>query len=73
MKASKNPDFDEKQAKDLEDRRQKIQQRVDVLVRTKQVIKDKLRQQLTEADIKLDISDSVEQGQEHSDDTPATE
>lgn len=73
VKASKNPDFDEKQAKDLEDRRQKIQQRVDVLVRTKQVIKDKLRQQLTEADIKLDISDSDEQGQEHSDDTPATE
>lgn len=73
VKASKNPDFDEKQAKDLEDRRQKIQQRVDVLVRTKQVIKDKLRQQLTEADIKLDISDSDEQGQEHSDDTPTAE
>lgn len=44
-----------------------------MLVRTKQVIKDKLRQQLTVADIKLEISDSDEQGQEHSDDTPATE
>ena len=71
--ASKEEGFTEKQAKDLEDWREKIQQRVDVLIRTKQVIKDELRQQLTEADIKLEISDSDGQGQEHSDDTPATE
>ena len=44
-----------------------------MLIRTKQVIKDELRQQLTEADIKLEISDSDGQGQEHSDDSPATE
>ena len=71
--AAKEEGFTEKQAKDLEDWREKIQQRVDVLIRTKQVIKDELRQQLTEADIKLEISDSDGQGQEHSDDTPATE
>jgi hypothetical protein len=71
--AAKQEGFTEKQAKELEGWREKIQQRVDVLIRTKQVITDELRQQLTEADIKLEISDSDGQGQEHSDDTPATE
>ena len=71
--AAKQDGFTEAQAKELEGWREKIQQRVDVLIRTKQVIKDELRQQLTEADIKLEISDSDGQGQEHSDDTPATE
>lgn len=71
--AAKQDGFTEAQAKELEGWREKIQQRVDVLIRTKQVIKDDLRQQLTEADIKLEISDSDGQGQEHSDDTPATE
>ena len=71
--AAKQEGFTEKQAKDLEGWREKIQQRVDVLIRTKQVITDELRLQLTEADIKLEISDSDGQGQEHSDDTTATE
>ncbi len=71
--AAKEEGFTEKQAKELEGWREKIQQRVDVLIRTKQVITDELRQQLTEADVKLEISDSDGQGQEHSDDTPATE
>ena len=71
--AAKQDGFTEAQAKELEGWREKIQQRVDVLIRTKQVIKDELRQQLTEADIKLEISDSDGQGQEHIDDTPATE
>lgn len=71
--AAKQEGFTEAQAKELENLRDRIQQRVDVLTRTKQVIKDELRQQLTEADIKLEISDSDGQGQEHSDDTPATE
>lgn len=71
--AAKQEGFTDKQAKELEGWREKIQQRVDVLVRTKQVITDELRQQLTEADIKLEISDSDGQGQEHSDDSPATE
>lgn len=71
--AAKQEGFNDAQAKELESWRDRIQQRVDVLIRTKQVIKDDLRQQLTEADIKLEISDSDEQGQEHSDDTPATE
>ena len=69
--AAKQEGFTE--AQELEGWRDRIQQRVDVLIRTKQVIKDDLRQQLTEADIKLEISDSDGQGQEHSDDTPATE
>lgn len=71
--AAKQEGFTEAQAKDLENWRDRIQQRVDVLVRTKQVITDDLRQQLTEADIKLEISDSDGQGQEHIDDSPATE
>lgn len=71
--AAKKEGFTDDQAKKLEEWREKIQQRVDVLIRTKQVIKDELRQKLTEADIKLEISDSDEQGQEHSDDSPATE
>lgn len=71
--AAKQEGFNDAQAKELESLRDRIQQRVDVLIRTKQVIKDDLRQQLTEADIKLDISDSDEQGQEHSDDTPTAE
>ena len=71
--AAKQEGFTEGQAKELENWRDRIQQRVDVLIRTKQVIKDDLRQQLTEADIKLEISDSDGQGQEHSDDSPATE
>ena len=71
--ASKKEGFTEKQAEELESWRDRIQQRVDVLIRTKQVIKDELRQQLTESDIKLEISDSDGQGQEHSDDTPAAQ
>ena len=59
-------------AKELEDRRAKIQERVDVLIRTGQVIKDDIRQQLTDAGITLE-TESDGQGQEHSDDTPATE
>lgn len=71
--AAKQEGFTEALAQELESWRDRIQQRVDVLIRTKQVIKDELRQQLTEADIKLEISDSDGQGQEHSDDSPATE
>jgi hypothetical protein len=71
--ASRQEGFTEAQAKELEGWREKIQQRVDVLIRTKQVIKDDLRQQLADCDIKLEISDSDGQGQEHIDDTPATE
>lgn len=71
--AAKQEGFTEGQAKELESLRGRIQRRVDVLISTKQVIRDKLRQQLTEADIKLEISDSDGQGQEHSDDSPATE
>ena len=58
--AAKQEGFNDAQAQELEGWREKIQQRVD-------------RQQLTEADIKLEISDSDGQGQEHSDDSPATE
>ena len=71
--AAKQEGFTEAQAQELESWREKIQQRVDVLVRCKQVIKDELRQQLTEADIKFEISDSDGQGQEHSDDSAASE
>ncbi len=71
--ASKQEGFTEAQAQELESWRERIKQRVDVLVRCKQVIKDELRQQLLSADISLEIADSDEQGQEHSGDTQATE
>ena len=73
VKAAKGVDFTEEQKNDLETRRAKIQERVDVLVRTKQVIKEDLRQQLIEADITLEPKDNDGQGQEHIDDTAATE
>lgn len=57
---------------ELEDRRSKIQERVDVLLRTGQVIKDDLRQQLTEAGITFE-RDTDGQGQEHPDNPPASE
>jgi len=73
VKAAKGADFTEEQKNDLETRRAKIQERVDVLVRTKQVIKEELRQQLIEADITLEPKDNDEQGQEHIDDSAAAE
>jgi len=73
VKAAKGADFTEEQKNDLETRRAKIQERVDVLVRTKQVIKEELRQQLIEADITFEPKDDDGQGQEHSDDSAATE
>lgn len=65
------PDFSEK--KELESWRKRIQQRVDVLVRTKQVITDDLKALLLEAGLTLELKENDGQGQEHSDDTPATE
>ena len=65
------PDFSEQ--KEMESWRERIQQRVDVLVNTKQVITDDLKALLLEAGIKLEPKDTDGQGQEHSDDTPATE
>lgn len=56
--ASKKDGFTDDQAKELEAWREKIQQRVDVLIGTKQVIKDELRQQLQSADITLEKTDS---------------
>ena len=71
--ASKKDGFTDDQAKELEAWREKIQQRVDVLIGTKQVIKDELRQQLQSADITLEKTDSDEQGEGHTDDSSASE
>lgn len=73
VKAAKDDDFTEEQKEELETRRAKIQERVDVLVRTGQVIKEELRQQLIEADITLEPKDNDGQGQEHIDDTAAAQ
>ena len=64
-------DFSEQ--KEMESWRERIQQRVDVLISTKQVITDDLKALLLEAGIKLEPKDTDGQGQEHSDDSPATE
>lgn len=73
VKHSKGDGFTKEQQEKLEGWHEKIQQRVDVLVRCKQVIKDELRTKLVEAGITLETTDTDGQGQEHSDDTPATE
>ena len=73
VKLSKGEGFTKEQQEKLEGWREKIQQRVDVLVRCKQVIKDELRTKLVEAGITLETTDTDGQGQEHSNDTPATE
>ena len=72
VKLSKEEGFTDDQKEKLESWREKIQQRVDVLVRCKQVIKDELKAKLISADITLEI-DSDGQGQEHSDDSAASE
>lgn len=64
-------DFSEQ--KEMESLRERIQQRVDVLIRTKQVITDDLKALLLEAGVNLEPKETDGQGQEHSDDTPATE
>lgn len=64
-------DFSEQ--KEMESWRERIQQRVDVLIRTKQVITDDLKALLLEAGVNLEPKETDGQGQEHSDDTPATE
>lgn len=53
--------------------REKIQQRVDVLMRTGQVIKDELRNQLAEAGIDLGNTEQDGERKEHSDDTETAE
>ena len=73
VKLAKEEGFTKEQQDKLESWREKIQQRVDVLVRSKQVIKDELRTKLIEADITLEIADSDEQGPEHSDDPSAAQ
>ena len=72
VKLSKEEGFTDDQKEKLESWREKIQQRVDVLVRCKQVIKDELKAKLISADITLE-TDSDGQGQEHSDDSAASE
>ena len=72
VKLSKEEGFTDDQKEKLEIWREKIQQRVDVLVRCKQVIKDELKAKLISADITLE-TDSDGQGQEHSNDSAASE
>lgn len=64
-------DFSEQ--KEMESWRERIQQRVDVLIRTKQVITDDLKALLLGAGVDLEPKETDGQGQEHSNDTPATE
>lgn len=73
VKEAKGEGFTEAKAKELESWRERIQQRVDVLTRTGQVITDDLKAQLREADITFETESTDEQGQENIDDTAATE
>lgn len=60
--AAKEGDFNEEQQKALERLRQRIQQRVDVLLKYGRTLSDERREQLTACDIKLTSEDN-EQGQ----------
>ena len=80
--AAKDDTFTDDQAKELESLRRRIQQRVDLLLRTNQVITDELRRQLAQVDISTaatpdgypsDNPNTDEQGKEHIDDTQAAE
>ena len=66
VNASKEEDFNEEQIKSLENLRQRIQQRVYVLLRYGRTLTEERREQLTECDIKLtlDTPEDDEQGQE---------
>ena len=72
VELSKKEGFTDDQKEKLESWRERIQQRVDVLVRCKQVIKDEQKAKLISDDITLE-TDSDGQGQEHSDDSAASE
>lgn len=71
--AAKADGFTDKQQEELESLRGKIQERVDVLLRTGQAISDDVRSQLTAADITLETTDTDGQGEGHSDDIPSAE
>ncbi len=64
---------DDESKKKYDEKLAKVQERVDVLVRCHQVITDDLKAQLTEAGITLETTDTDEQGQKHSDDSPAAQ
>lgn len=57
--AAKEEDFNEEQQKALENLRQRIQQRVDVLLKYGRTLTDERREQLTACDVRTVLSDSV--------------
>jgi hypothetical protein len=66
VNASKEEDFNEEQIKSLENLRQRIQQRVDVLLKYGRTLTEERSEQLKQCDIKLtlDTPEDNEQGQE---------
>lgn len=66
MSASKEEEFNEEQIKSLESLRQRIQQRVDVLLKYGRTLTEERSEQLKQCDIKLtlDTPEDNEQGQE---------
>ena len=57
---AKAEDFDEKQQAALEDLRDRVQQRVDVLLQYGRTLSDKRREQLMQCDIRVTIPTSEE-------------
>lgn len=66
--AAKEEEFNEEQKKALESLRQRIQQRVDVLLKCGRTLTDERREQLTACDIRTVLSDSVTEETETSQD-----
>lgn len=57
--AAKEEDFNDEQKKDLESLRQRIQQRVDVLLKCGRTLTDERREQLLQCDIKVSLEAAV--------------
>ncbi|MCR4959174.1 MAG: hypothetical protein K6B13_11330, partial [Prevotella sp.] len=66
--AAKEEEFNEEQKKALESLRQRIQQRVDVLLKCGRTLTDERREQLLSCDVRTVLSDSVTEETETSQD-----
>lgn len=66
--AAKEEDFNDEQKKTLESLRQRIQQRVDVLLKCGRTLTDERREQLLQCDIKVEFEAAAESETENPQD-----
>lgn len=73
VKASKRDGFTEEQRSSMYQWRFRIQERINLLVETRQVMSDDYKVRLAKAGIETEAPSAYGEGQEHIDDTPAAE